>query len=173
MSLAIEEPTPLEQLNRHSWTQLETPLGSLPWGEPPALGAWRQLGGEDLAPADHQPFYLQAGRAQQHQGPRWEAARSSAGSASGLGPRRGGSTSPSSTGAEIQKSALRNATATAIFSGTVEPMTGLVLVPRHRIIGAEAVGSSAIARDRGDRRPKATLKRIPGLQRARRLATAR
>lgn len=144
MSLAIEEPTPLEQLSRHPLVQLETPLGSLPWGEPPALGAWRQLVAKISRPLTTSPSTCKL------------AARGSAkglgGSGSVLGWFGGGLGAPSRRiyvtqldWAEVQKSMLRNATATAIFSGAVEPMTGLVAVPRHRIIGAAAVDSSAIA----------------------------
>jgi len=144
MSLAIEEPTPLEQLNRRSWGQLETPLGSLPWGEPPALGAWRQLVAKISRPLTTSPSTCQLATRGSPKG--------LGGSGAPLGWFGAGLGAPSRQiyvtqfdWAKVQKSMLRNATATAIFSAAVEPMTGLVAVPRHRIIGAGAVDSSAIA----------------------------
>jgi DNA-binding XRE family transcriptional regulator len=143
MSLAIEEPTPLEQLDRHTWGQPETPLGSLPWGEPPALGAWRKLAAKVSFPLTAGPSTCDLAR----------------GHAKGLGGT-GAIVSWLATGialpsqpiqftrfdwVEAQKSMLRNATATAIFNSAVEPMTGLVVVPHHRESGAATAVGDALA----------------------------
>ena len=142
MSLAIEAPTPLEQLDRPTWGHPETPLGSLPWGEPPALGAWRKLAAKISCPVTTGPstYDLARGRA-----------KGLGGTLAIIGWLATGLALPSQPiqvtrfdWAEAQKSMMRNATATAIFSAAVEPMTGLVAVPRHREIGAGAVGGGAI-----------------------------
>lgn len=143
MSLAIEEPTPLAQLDRRVWGRPETPLGSLPWGEPPALGAWRKLAAKISLP-------LTAGPSTH------DLARGHAKGLGGTGAIIGWlatSTAPPSRPIqstrfdwlEAQKSMLRNATATAIFSSAVEPMTGLVAVPHHRETGAAVADGDVIA----------------------------
>lgn len=153
MNLAIEEPTPLEQLSRTSWAQLETPLGSLPWAEPRALGAWRQLVAKISRPLTTSPSTCKLATR--------GSAKGLGGGSAVLGWLGAGLGAPSQRiyvnhfdWAEVQKSMLRNATATAIFSAAVEPMTGLVAVPRHRIIGTGAVNSGAIEAIEATAEPK-------------------